>query len=281
MSTEYRVSWLNSLAICPAFGVLSMAKDRESGKAADTGTGVGRGIELFHRAISNGAPVEEARLIAAQYLTLEHVANFPKADLAEVIRRVARYTEDERAYGIGSPFGVVEAELCEAEVRLTLAPDEHDPTGEPIKLVGHIDLPRRQNGVLRIWDVKDTQRYKGSQAVYAYAWQLAAYTLAAAETFGEPVAPGGIVLTRAYEGARISKKPASACNGVWIQAPFSVAQCESMMRQVAYQIGQIRAGRIASVPSSACTFCPGEGPHVCQRALSEIQPGHEPTTESD
>ncbi len=287
----YRVSWLNSLALCPDRGVLSMLSDDTSGKAADNGTGIGRLAELCHRrfqalreeigsntatseAYTDGQMHTTAAAAALTQCMAEQPTDFPLACMKDVAKVAGRYWEDPRAWSDYSPYGVVQPELCEAEVKLTLEPDEDDPTGQPIQLVGHLDQVRRdQNGHLSYWDIKATKRYEGASAAYAYAWQLAAYALAASETLGEPVHVGGIILVRAYLGKFKSKKPAADCGGVWIEAPWSHDQCRGMLRQVAYQIGRIRAGLIAATPGPTCTFCPGEGAHNCERALDDLMGG--------
>lgn len=251
-----------------------MARE-DTSKAADTGTAAGRLIELFHRNLAdeviNGASLQAARIVATTQAIHEHPHGFPLADMADAGKIAARYTEDPRAYDPGSEYGVVLPELCEAEVTYTLDPDEADPTGEPIKLVGHLDQVRRDpNGVLRYWDIKATKRYDGKSAAYAYAWQLAAYALAASETLGEPVHVGGIILVRQYLGKIKSKRPAAECGGVWVVAPWTHDQCRGMLRQVAYQIGRIRAGVIAETPGPTCSFCPGGGPAYCGEELDDL-----------
>jgi len=267
--SHVRISAFNPLAVCPGLFVLQSLGESTSGKAADTGSLVGYGVEMFHLAYEGDAVA--AALHSAHLMTLHQEARWPKADLKAAIRTVARYCEDTRSYTASSPFGIVVAERQEAEVNLTLTPDDDDPAGEPIFLTGHVDQPRRDPfGVLKIWDVKNTKRYTGVDALYKYAWQLAAYCVAATETWGEDVTPGGIILTQAYHGKIKGKKPASECGGVWISAPWSLSDCRAMLRQVAYQIGRVRAGLIAETPGPSCSYCPGEGPSNCGRAISDL-----------
>lgn len=224
--------------------------ESDSSKAADTGSMAGRIIELAHRS----DPVEATRLA-----TLELASSYPLADAEAATRAAARYVEDSRTWD--GTYGLVLPELCEAEVRVTI---------DGIELVGHVDQIREADGAWRVWDVKNTGRYEGTDALHAYAWQLAGYSVAASETFGRPVLPGGIILLQGYFGQRKSKKPASECGGVWIAASWTIEQCRDMLAQAVRVMKRVAAGEVDCIPGPHCGFCPAGGPNVCASALRDL-----------
>lgn len=233
--------------MCPGLSELQMESD--SSRAADTGSMAGRIIELAHRL---GDAVE-----ATKQANLE-LASYPLSDALAATRAAARYIEDTRTWD--GTYGLVLPELCEAEVRCEI---------DGIELVGHVDQIR-DSDTWRVWDVKNTGRYEGTDALHAYAWQLAGYAVAASETFGRTVLPGGIILLQGYFGQRKSKKPASECGGVWIQANWSLDQCREMLGHAVAQIKRVQAGDVACIPGPHCGFCPAGGPNVCASALRDL-----------
>lgn len=246
-----RISALNSLAKCPGLVCSRTVTPSESGQAADTGSAVGRLIELWHAGLS----VEDARRKAEA----EMPEQFPKADWEGAVKRALLYCADER-----NPPGVVVPGSCELEVVLRLEADEDDPTGEPIVLTGHVDQIRwahpdsedREALGMRVWDVKDG-RASGDDMTRDYAYQLAAYAVACSDHFGEPVLPGGIIRTKGYI-ARGANDPSEA--NVFYYTPWTLEQCHAILRQVAYMIGQIRAGAVLRQPGSWCRWCPLDFP---------------------
>lgn len=265
-----RISSLPGVATCPGLAVLLAAR-RDSGAAADTGSMVGRAIELWHRM---GEPVHA--LPAFEQADAERAQKFPRAAVGEARSMFVGYVSDPRNSG-----GAVIANLCEAEVSYDLPPVPEDPTGKPIRLVGHVDQIRRgEDGQLYVWDVK-SGKGSGMEMVYSHAWQLAAYALAATETLGEVVLPGGIIRVRAYEteAKRAEKRVTPTKSGkprkvkepaAFFYAPWSLDDCRVMMETVAFDIANLRRGLIPLRPGIACQWCPGGGPNNCPRKLDEV-----------
>lgn len=242
-----RVSALNSLKKCPGLVCARTVAPGESGKAADTGTAVGRMIQLWHE----GKQFEDLQRQAHE----EMPTDFPLADWEGARERALFYCADPR----NRPDVVVPGS-CELTVECRLDPDEDDPTGEPIILSGHVDQirwafpdhPGREFLGMRVWDVKDG-RASGEDMVHDYAYQLAAYSVACTSYFEEDVTPGGIIRTKGYT-PRGGVDPAEA--RAFFHTPWSLDACHAILGQVRYMIGQIRAGAVARQPGSWCRWCP-------------------------
>lgn len=257
-----RISALPGIGQCPGFALLRDSDDMQgSSVPADTGSMAGRIIELWHRGGEGAAALEEA---VAQAMR-EKAESFSMADEDEARTHALGYAADPRNKGVVVP------EWCEAEVKLTLPCAPEDPTGQPIELVGHVDQIRRTStpGVFRVWDTKNGKP-SGIEMLYTYAWQLAAYALAATETLkrtgGGPdrpvtVLPGGIIRLRAYAPKR--KAVESGDEGAFFEAPWSLDQCRTMLGTAVQHIAWLRSGLIHLQPGIYCQWCVGGGPHLC------------------
>lgn len=247
-----RCSSLSSLTRCPGFWTLAQVDDGEHGSAANTGSAVGRGVELWHAGYTLGDAVARVQAEASE--------KFPFADMDATTRMIRNYTRDERN-------GQTAAGHCELEVRLVLEPDPSDPTGEPIHLVGHVDQIRRgPDGRLRVWDLK-CGRPSGLELLYSYAWQLAAYSLAASATLGETVYPGGIIRGRAYdyvEGGKSKGAQDPSVVHAFYEAPWSPDECRVLLGSVRYHVARLREGLVLLHPGPHCQWCPGVNPAACQ-----------------
>lgn len=248
--TFIRISALASLSRCPGFMVADMVQDRPS-KAADTGSLVGRVIQLWHEngedPISFGAARDRAMREVAEH--------YPQADVEEAMRVSWLYACDERNYG------TVVKGSCELEVRLVLDPDPEDPTGEPIRLLGHLDQVRRDQATrLQVWDMKNGAQ-PGLDISLVYTWQIAAYALAASEHYGQTVLPGGVIRLQGYGKKCLPSKAKDA--NVFFQTPWSLEACRGMMATVAHEIAMLRMGKVSLRPGIQCAWCPGGGPHLC------------------
>lgn len=257
-----RISALNSFSKCSGLVAARTLTPGTSGKAADTGTAVGRGIELWHKGSDYTALLRKLRE--------EHEEHYPLADLAEVERVVLAYCNDLR-----NRPDVVLPDSLELEVTLRLDADQDDPTGEPIVLTGHVDQVRyafpdhkdREHLGLELWDVKNG-RGSGEDMTRDYAFQLAAYTLALEEHYGEgEIAMGGVVRTKGYI-ARGNPEPSEA--RVFFPMPWRKSDCLSVLDTVRYLIGQIRAGAIPHTPGPHCRYCPLEFPHCAGGGLEKL-----------
>lgn len=235
---------------------MGLLTDRESGQAADTGTLVHLAAELWHRDPLHDA---ERTWLAALGQQLERA---PLANLEDARKLYERYTTlpaNQEGSREAWQFGSVIPEYQEIEVTLEIPPHESDPTGQPVVLVGHCDQIRRDcYGDLRIWDIKTTKTV-GEAALHEYTPQLAVYTLAAAETLGEPVQPGGLILLRAKTAPMQ-------------EALFTADQARSILDSLAFEVARIRSSQQTPRPGQHCRWCSAGGPQNCVNYLRSIEP---------
>jgi len=257
-----RLSALNSLSKCSGLVAARSVVSGDSGQAADTGTGVGRGVELWHRGVDYSS--------LAKQLTAEQPTEFAKADMNDVHRIVLAYVNDER-----NRPDVVLTDSLELTVHLELEPDEDDPTGLPIKLKGHTDQvryafpdhPQREELGLQLWDVKNG-RASGEDMTRDYAFQLCAYTVALEGHYGAgEISLGGVIRTKGYI-ARGKPDPSQA--NVFFPMPWTMEQCRAVLDTARYLIGQIRAGAIPHTPGSWCRYCPLSYPTCATGGLRRL-----------
>lgn len=235
-SDRVRCSSLATLARCP--GLHMDQHDEVPGgfkPAADTGSAVGRMIQLYHEGSTPGDAIAQAGRECSE--------KFPAADLEGAATRALRYMRDER-----NPPKI--ASHCELEVDLVLPGWEGEPD---VHLRGHLDQIREgQDGRLYVWDVKDGAP-QGQDLVLGYAWQLSAYALGATAKLGRPVLPGGIIRTKGYDVARAAADP-SVCS-VFFSAPWSLDQARAMLDNVVFMVHLIRKGLVVRTPGSHCSWC--------------------------
>ena len=248
-----RCSKLPTVARCPGFSALQSAfDDGTRGSAADTGSAHHRLVDLHHQGT---LPVDALEIVRSE------LAQWPKADLEQAEEWAVAYRADPR----NGPGSVVQTELV---VRCALKPDRDDPTGQPVLLTGHVDQLRRgPDGGLYVWDVK-TGKGAGPAMVYQYAWQLAAYAVAASQTLGEEVWCGGVIRTRGY---KTRKTYAPGQEPVFFEAGWTLSQCEQILTSATYLIGRLRAGEVLLTPGEHCAWCPGGGPANCATALNALE----------
>lgn len=253
-----RMSSLPMLSRCPGFVMLRdrrfyEGEDRDS-KAANTGTAVGRAVELYHRGLEMREALDQVKKEKEQ-----GARGLALADLARVDTMADRYARDPR-----NPYPVVIESSLELEVKLELPPWEHDPTREPIYLVGHVDQIRRcpKTGGAFLWDVK-AGRVDGLDMVYEYAWQQAAYCLASTETLGEQVLMGGIIRMQDY--LKLNPGPA------FYFSPWTPEQLRVMMETVRQHVAWLRAGVFHLHPGKHCSWCPAGGPHLCAENVCNVE----------
>lgn len=229
-----RASSLTTLGRCPRLHELQRVSS-ESGAAADTGSAVGRAIQLWHEGYTLGD--------ALATIERECSAKFPRAKLDEATERAKLYMGDDR----NPPPSAFH---CELEVNLVLPRWPDDDSGHDVHIRGHLDQIRRgEDGRLRVWDVKDGSP-GGVDMIHGYAWQLAAYAVGATAALGEPVLPGGIIRTRGY---KVGSDPSVA--SVFFATPWSLATCSAMLENVAFHVYLIRTGQVLRQPGSHCSWC--------------------------
>ena len=229
-----RSSSLATMSRCPGLFVDQRTND-EPGAAADTGSAVGRGAQLWHEGATLGDAVAQVEREAS--------SKFPLAKLEEATETIRRYTQDERNHPKA-------AFHCELEIDLVLPCWPGDPTNEPIHIRGHLDQIRRGNdGRLYVWDLKNGKP-TGFDMVHGYAWQLASYALGATQKLGQVVLPGGIVRTQGY-----SVKGDPSVANVFYETPWSHEQCRAMLENVAFHVMLIRRGDVLRNPGAHCGWC--------------------------
>ena len=247
-----RCSSLPMLLTCAGFVKLRMIYSDESGVAATLGTAAGRAIELWHQ---NGDVTEALRIAKgeAESGKANGQAGLGEREVAELTTVVNSYVEDERNHGDAVVVESLEQE-CLFEYK-------------GVWFKGHFDCIRRGPDGLEMWDLKFTKRYSGTQAVAAYAAQLAAYTYAAREIYGEPVKAGGIIrLTGYVSPKRVLKDPPSE-RPVFFPCNWQDGVVEYLLDQCVDRIMALDEGKTPINPGTHCGFCVATSPDNCMRLL--------------
>lgn len=235
-----RISALTMLSSCPLATVIRSYKllgEDGSGVPADTGSAIGRAIELWHA----GDSLDEAfkRVTAEKGGAGLRSPKFPLANLSDVEQYLGLYAADAR----NAPAHAFD---CERRVTLVLG-DVH--------LVGHIDQVRQaSDGVYEVWDLK-AGRPAPDKIVPEYAWQQAAYTLGYHQTTGRPTRHGGIIRVRSYS------QPSAG--DPFLATGWSLDQCRAMLESALFMIKQIRTGAVPALPGAHCSYCPARDPARC------------------
>lgn len=272
-----RASGLNMLMKCQGFSVFDLEEDRPVGKAAHTGTAVGRAIELYHRGSENNEAMNQVRREALTGIDGHDPFNL--ADWSEVTKMFNSYTEDAR-----NPRSAVVVDSLEEKVTLRLDPHPNDPTGLPIIINGHTDQVRRSGSNYYVWDIK-SGKADGKSMIGAYMYQQCAYTMAYKQKYPDRnVSWGGIIRTRGYMSnrrvpnpnydpdksakskgnSRTNLFPYSADHApVHFEAPFGRDTIQAVLNQIRKTIGRMRGGDITITPGDHCRFCVKSGFHDC------------------
>jgi len=221
-----------------------------SSGAADTGTCVGRIIELWHRGGEDAIALEEA----VQRAGAESATTCPQADLDQATSWAVKYAADIRNQG-----GVVIAEMQEGAVQTTL--DLRPDYDGEVVIKGHPDQIRRGVAGLEVWDVKSgDKRWYGGEMTRIYAWQLAAYAVACTDTWGEEVRPGGIIRLRDYDGRGAVLHPVS----------WTLQTARGMLAEAAYRIAELQRGIVCMTPGFWCSWCPAGDPGMCAAQIDVV-----------
>lgn len=261
MIRRARGSSVVSLVKCAGLWLARVDDQQGSGgPAAQTGSAVGRLIQLFHE---GWVPAEAWNIVEREG------AQWPDANMEDVLTMGSAYFLDPRN-GPASEYGTVEPGSCEKEVTLRVEADEIERTlglpGEPFEIVGHLDQLRRgRDGVLRVWDLK-SGKPSGDEMLQEYHLQLAVYALAATATLGELVLPGGIIRLRAYQ----TKGPAADrphAPGVFWETRWTTEDCEAALDNVRHEIAMLRSGRVVTRAGLHCRYCPLNPHHDCRHRL--------------
>lgn len=237
-------------------GLLDLAHG-EGSEAMNSGSAVGRTIELFHR----GRSIDQA----LAEIQPEVEAKWPKADMLRVATVARRYADDPRNQG-----DAVIVESLEVEVELLLPPHELDPTHEEIRIVGHLDQIRQMGGALELWDLKLSGRAAGYN-LNAYALQQAAYLAATRFSFPDwNVRPGGLVMLNGYVSPKRNAALAPQECDVFARYQFSEKAWRTLLDMIRLSVAMVRRGEITTVPGDHCDFCDAGGLVGCLQLLDSV-----------
>lgn len=231
-----RASALPNLMRCPHRHMLMELKviENQGSTAADTGSAVHAAVDAWHKGAGYSGAIEEMR---AKYQT-----HFPKADLHDAELTFKPYTEDPR----NAPG---EVQQTEVKIEVMLPAHPHDPTGEPIYILGKADQLRESG----YWDMKVSEK-PGFELIHDYAFQLASYAA------GLRVPVGGIINPKGYRRQiRETKKlpdPKSQPTGIFFHTCWRDEHVEHLMLELRIEVARIRAGTVSIRPGGHCSYCP-------------------------
>ena len=250
-----RPSSLDKLIKCPLWLVLSMGEPEDQGGiAAQTGSLVHEAVAAFHLELD----VNKKGEIGLATLS-SSFPKFPLADTTSARLSYTHYANDPRNYlarivEINGKFAI------EYKVTLQLTPHPSDPTGEPVFIEGTLDQIRvDDDGGLYIYDVKTGSAKGGWEMIHEYAYQQAAYTLAARQN-GIPVNPGYIIRTYGY---RVRGATLPSAEGVFFAMPFTIEVAHMLMERVALEVANIRRNEVHVGPGVYCNYCQHGGLSRC------------------
>lgn len=243
-----RPSALGKLVHCPIQSVLMMGEPEDAGGvAAQTGSLVHLGVAAFHL-----EPDQRRKAQAGLAAMQDGLPRFPLADMTECNRFYSLYAADPRN---------IHAEMLAVErpVSLVLPPHSTDPTGAEIVVNGTLDQIRREEGKALVDDLK-TGSPSGWAMIHDYAFQQAAYVLAARASGFPDAEPGRIIRAQGYR-ARGAQLPSP--DGVFFALPWTVEDCRLLMDRVRLEVARIRSGEVNFGPGPQCSYCPLGGLQGC------------------
>lgn len=231
---ELRPSRLGKMLVCPwRVALVTMGDEDKAGAAADTGSATHKAVAIWHRGGDHAAAVRgmgEAR------------AEYPLADLQTAAALFLAYAADPRS---ASP----ELALLEQQLSWTIPAAEDDPTGAPIAMLGTPDQVRRENGALRLWDLKTSSRMP-AEVLWDSTLQAAAYCLGAEQALGEPVHPGGVIMPK--------RSP------MYIPFVWGRDDVLRILQPVRDVVALVRRGKVWHNPTGdGCKWCHTGGPDDC------------------
>jgi len=240
-----RPSKLKSLVSCPMSVYLDgiMIGDDEGGPGAQTGSVVHAGVEAFHRTMGDPITRREEATAAARAA----LPTFPAANENNAFRWLSAYTNDTQ--NITANVTHIEEKVC------LIIPAEPD-----IVIRGTLDQVRQDSqGRYTVWDLKTGTSLSADEVVDEYQFQQAAYVLAARQTLGLNILPGGIIYAAGYDKPRGRR---------FLPMGVDLDDCEAMMEVVKSRVLDIRAGKREFTPSnSACFWCEHKRYPKCRRLI--------------
>lgn len=218
----------------------------ESSEAADTGSMTHVGVASWHRDKDVAKAIEEMR---------ESQSRYSHANLAEATQLFWQYAQDPRNQ---------EAEVIKIEHKssICITPAACDETKAQIVIVGTIDQIRNVNGVWCVYDLKTSKRW-GKDQLNMYLYQLAAYTLMAANEFQRPVKMGGLICPRFYKN-----DPASP-EAHWPYA-HRFNDIGPLINGIRFAVAAVRNGQVHPSPGEHCRYCPQQDTSTCIPTLRSI-----------
>lgn len=227
-----RASRLADAMGCTCRAVMEASADRDSGKAADTGSAVHKAAWAMHEGGDFAVSVEVMRASAEEY---------PLADLAEAARLFRRYYDD--------PRNRVPLQLNEAQVEVRLPAAPGDPTGEEIVIQGTVDQVR--DGVVH--DIKTGAALAGWEMALEHSVQMAVYMVGAEARLGTPVHGARIIRVRDYEKG----------GPVFWDVAIGRRQALRLLSRVPAMVAVVRRGEAWATPGHCCKYCPARSPDRC------------------
>lgn len=229
-----RPSSLGKLMQCPM--QLFLQGDGEDGNdGANVGTCVHKAAEMLHRTLSSEGA------LAALKAALGTFPNMPAAYRTKAETLAAAYVAD--------PQNQVRLEHVELPVRLDLEGG--------VVIRGTLDQIR--DG--KVWDLKTTTWCSAEAGKAEYQYQQAAYVLAARQTLGLDIQPGGMIWAAAYMEKR--GRP-------FVPMGLTLDECRQLMEGVRRTVLDVRAGRIEARPSEGhCKWCKQPRFPLCLRVSKQ------------
>jgi hypothetical protein len=279
-----RASSISMLLNCNWFFIMdNFMTDQGDSVARDTGTAVGRAIELFH---DMGSPnlndCLEGLLDQLEIEALEGPIDregkrrdpFPAVDFDDLKLWFSAYASDPRNHR--DKVAITDQE---SRFELELDPHDLDPSGKKIIIAGHIDQLRinKATNTKSIWDVK-SGKSTGPQMLNDYLYQQLAYYAAYRQTalkvakdqaeadlINSNFELGGIIRLRDYY---FQKKPVKDPQVFYTYKGFSDELVDKVLDSVRLQVALLRQGEVCPTAGTYCNYCPAGGVKECFEKLS-------------
>lgn len=244
-----RASSLDLLVKCPVRALLMWLGEvsDESGGAAETGSMVHHGVEVFH----NTQGSFDAKVTAGLEAMRAAQGRFPLADPDDARLFYQGYTRDPR----NSNQEIV---CVEKQVTLRLG---------SVFIKGTLDQIRRINGTLYVYDLKCGSK-TGWEYLHTYAMQQSAYVIGANQLGLGPVSPGALIVANGWRKRGV--KPESSPDGVFFWMPWTLTDCYELLSPVQRVVESIRNGDVEYGPGAHCNYCPLGGLQGCMQKMKKL-----------